>query len=277
MPCHSTPAACRILALLAVLLAATASAAEPEDFSPPVGVFDGPSPDARHLPLAEVLKRVVRRDGVDYHRLREDHRNLDFYLAQLAIIEIPKDAAAKTALFIDAYNAWSLALVVRSLPTDEKAWPQWSIRSLSKESLSPWQRFRFELAGKRFTLDQVENEVLRPLGDPRIHFAINCGSRSCPMLAPEPYTAEQLDAQLDGAAGVFASDDAQVRVTDDGSVVANPLLDWFAKDFARAGGVGAFLLGHTDNGKLQSALRSHAKIAYFDYDWRLNLARGERP
>jgi hypothetical protein len=264
-------AVCWVCALLGLMLAAATRGAD-DLVEPNVGVYDGPSLDAGHSRLATVLARVVKPDGIDYAALKQDHRELDLYLEQLALAKPPSDPAESKALLINAYNAWTLALVSRSLPDDQAKWPAWSIKDLGSLVTSPWKKYRFELGAERPTLDEIENR-LRALGDPRIHCVINCASRSCPTLSATPYVGAKLDAQLDGAAGAFASSDYQVRVEDGGAVVrTNPILDWFGKDFAPVGGPAAFLLAHTDSGQAQSALRAHAKLKFFDYDWRLNLA-----
>jgi hypothetical protein len=257
---------CAATALIASLAAATASA---EDV--PTPVVDVPALDARHALFAATLARVVTSDGIDYATLRADHRDLDGYRAQLAHAPPAAGRNERKALFIDAYNAWTIALVARELPADRDAWRGWSITSLGRSTESVWKRYAFELCGQRFTLDQVEHEVLRPLDDPRIHVAINCASRSCPALAAEPYVVDRLDEQLDAAAAAFAANRSQVRLEGE-RVRVNPILDWFGEDFAAVGGVRAFLLAHVPEGDVKQRLQDNAPIAFFDYDWMLNLA-----
>ncbi|MEO8269711.1 MAG: DUF547 domain-containing protein [Aureliella sp.] len=40
------------------------------------------------------------------------------------------------------------------------------------------------------SLNGIENDVLRPMGDPRIHFALVCAARGCPRLQNRAYTAD---------------------------------------------------------------------------------------
>ena len=272
MPIRSSTLASCTRPLIA-LLVVTMACAQDDLITSGVGVYDGPSLDAGHARLAETLARVVRSDGVDYAELRRDHHALDLYLEQLALATPPKDPAASKALLIDAYNAWTLALVSRSLPEDRATWPSWSIKDLGSLTTSVWKKYRFELGQERLTLDETENR-LRALGDPRIHVAINCASRSCPSLAAEPYVAAKLDAQLDMAARAFANSSYQVRVEDHGKVVrTNPILDWFRKDFAPVGGVSIFLSKYAGlEHALSETLANGAQLKFFDYDWRLNLA-----
>ncbi|MFN0246668.1 MAG: DUF547 domain-containing protein [Kofleriaceae bacterium] len=230
-----------------------------------------PAIDAEHSQLAPVLTRSVRPTGVDYAALRANHADLDTYRAQLAAATIPEAPAEKMALYINAYNAWTLALVIEKLPTDPAAWPAWSIKDAGSLTQNVWKTFEFELAGKRYTLDALEHELLRPMGDPRIHFAINCASKSCPPLAATPYTAAGLERQLADAVKVFVDDPTQLRLKGK-SLQVNPILDWFKDDFKAGGGVAAFLKQHVTTPAVRAHLAAGGDFTYFDYDWRLNLA-----
>ena len=241
----------------------------------PAPNVDAGSRDADHAALARVLAAVVAPDGVRYAALVADHADLDRYRGLLAKATIPPAGNARKALFINAYNAWTLALVARHLPADQRLWPKWSIKDAGTAFEDVWKRYTFDLGGRRYTLDQVEHEILRPMGDPRIHFAINCGSRSCPKLAAKPYRAATLDADLDAATIAFVRDPGQMRMAD-GRLDINPILDWFAADFKKVGGVRAFLLAHAAAGPVKSYLAGAGKLSFFDYDWHLNQARGGR-
>jgi len=265
--------------LLALVLAATsplvtlvaACAAEP--IATPA--LAPPPLDPDHSLLGGVLARIVKPDGVDYVALLADHADLDAYRAQLARAPIPSAGPERMAHLINAYNAWTLALVIERLPTDKSLWPTWSIKEGGGALASVWKRYTFELGGQRLTLDQVEHAELRKLGDPRIHFAINCASRSCPALAAHPYRARTLDADLEAATSAFLRDPSQLRVAA-GKLSLNPILDWFAADFDAQGGVRAFLLARLPEGPAKSLLSASRGLAFFDYDWRLNLAGAGR-
>src|SRR5205809_624519 len=60
--------------------------------------------------------------------------------------------------------------------------------------------------GRTVTLDEIEHEIVRPLGDPRTHAVVICASTSCPALPREPLTANRLDAQLDAAVRQWLAD-----------------------------------------------------------------------
>jgi Protein of unknown function, DUF547 len=226
--------------------------------------------DADHKELAAVLALCVKSNGVDYATLRRERTALERYRAQLATATMPSDKAGKLALIINAYNACTLHLVVLKLPADETTWPTWSIKMAGGTVNSVWESYTFVVAGQRYTLDQLEHQLLRPLGDPRVHFAVNCASRSCPPLLAKPFLAHTVDVQLNTVATTFATDAYHVRLAN-GTLQVNPILDWFAEDFSVVGGVAAFLAPRATP-PVRQYLEAGKKIRFFEYDWSLNLA-----
>lgn len=201
---------------------------------------------------------------VDYAALAHDPawRHL---LDGLAAAVEPARREERLAFWIDAYNVLAMDLVARHYPVA-------SIRDIGSLLRPVWKREAGTVAGEMRTLDGIEHEILRPMGEPRIHVAIVCASTSCPSLAREPYRPETLDAQLDAAARAFvANPDKGVRAGADGLRIS-PIFEWFAKDFAASGGVPAFLRRHADATLLASLdrLGPAPHLAYFDYDWSLN-------
>lgn len=256
--------------LLALMLGLSLAAVE-EIATPAVTVVPL---DADHREFAAVLAAVVKPDGVDYEALKRDHAALDRYRAQLAAEPVPTDRAAKLAFFINAYNAETLALVIAKLPAETARWSAWSIKDAGSTFTSVWKSANFVVGGGRYTLDQLEHAVLRPLGEPRIHLAINCASRSCPPIAAEPYRAATLEAQLEAAARAFVASTYHVRL-EGGVLRINPILDWFGDDFKASGGVRAFLAARA-SGPIAAYLATDKPLRFFDYDWKLNLA-GAKP
>ena len=232
--------------------------------------LEAPPLDAEHSMFNRLLGKIAMKNGVNYALLEDELRpELNLYLAQLAKAPWPKEKNEKMAHLINAYNAFTLALVVDRLPADRSQWKTWSIQSLGTLFKNPWKRFRFELSRQWFSLDQLEHEQLRPMGDPRIHFAINCASRSCPSLRPYAYQPQQLDQQLEDAAQEFAASKEHLRL-EKGVLWVNPILSWFAEDFGKEPGVKAFLQQRA-SGDLRLAFEQGVGVHYFEYNWNLNL------
>ncbi len=137
----------------------------------------------------------------------------------------------------------------------------------------PAQKIRFfyltrlEVDGEKRSLYSLENDVIRPLGEPRIHFALNCMVRSCPRLPREPWSAEQLDAQLDAAARLFVSEPRNVeRVPARRTVRMSSIFDFYRKDFlAQAPSLIAYVNRFRDD-----PIALDYQGEFIPYDWTLN-------
>jgi hypothetical protein len=160
------------------------------------------------------------------------------------------------AFYINAYNAWILHEALGKYPT----------ASVKDALFSFFTSKRAKVAGEEMSFNHLEKDVIRKLGEPRVHFALNCASRSCPPLNPEPFRADRLDAQFEKLAKAFVNSDKGVRLGRDGkSAELSKIFDWYKDDFKADGGAVAFI-----NKRRSSPIPSDAKISYQDYDWALN-------
>lgn len=215
---------------------------------------------------AALLARHVRGDRVDYQGLLADKARLEAYLDALAATDPdPFGREGRMAYWINAYNAWTLKLIIDHLPLK-------SIKDIGRFWSTPWSLRFVRLPDRTVSLDYVEHDILRPrFKDPRIHFAINCASLGCPPLRAEPYVAERLDAQLDEQARAFINDPARTRLEGD-TLHLSRIFSWFDNDFKGRKGVIEFVRRYAE-GELKArldALGDSVKLAYLDYDWALN-------
>ena len=118
----------------------------------------------------------------------------------------------------------------------------------------------------------IEHEIIRPMGDPRIHFAVNCAARSCPPLWPEAYTAADVDDQLERAVDYLTSSEEHFRIEDGSVVRLNKVLDWYKDDFGGKEGLKAFLAPYVTGAERTALEDAATAVEYFDYDWTLNDA-----
>ena len=186
---------------------------------------------------ATVLSAAVTPDGYVRQALVKENRNgvgdaLRRYVGQLGAVSpenrpelFPTDDD-KLAYWINAYNAICLyAVQQRGLPSNVlySGFPG-SIFILDGH----------DVGGKGMTLDTIEKQHVRSFGDPRIHFALNCMSASCPPLLAEPYEGATLDAQLK-AQSVRALNDPRVAKRKDETTVALSaiLTDFWKGDFVK--------------------------------------------
>jgi len=237
-----------------------------------------------HAEFTDVLAAVVVEPRVDYAKLAADDAGLRSYLARLAATDPAAVAGApeddRLAFWINAYNACMLKRVVDNYPITKAGGLQ-RIRNAAagRPENSVWQiRDVFTgghcaVAGKERSQDEIEHEIIRPMGDPRIHVAVNCAAVSCPPLIPRAYLGETLDGQLDDRVRSFMGDPAHFEVsTEDGgrTVRVNKVLDWFKEDFGGHEGIPDFLARYADGPYKEALEDPGTKIEFFDYDWTLN-------
>ncbi len=249
-----------------------------------------PQPD-QHAAWTALLRTHVRwqHEGhastVDYVGLSGDRERLDAYLQALARIERRVferwDRDRRQAFLINAYNAWTVRLILDHYPIA-------SIKDIGGWFSSPWKQPLADLLGERRSLDDIEHRLLRGAPDfdePRIHFAVNCASIGCPALRPEAYEAGRLDAQLADQTRRFLGDRSRNRYdAARGRLLVSKLFDWYADDFTAAGSALApplgFLARHaatiSDDVEARRRLQDGTlAIGFLDYDWSLNDAAGD--
>lgn len=177
--------------------------------------------------------------------------------------------ARRLAFWINAYNVLAIDVVLGGYPLT-------SIKDRGGLLTPVWKIEAGRVGGRSVTLHEIEHEILRPLGDPRIHAAIVCASTSCPSLRREPYSAASLDAQLDDSLRRFLADPRKGLSVDRsaGRVRLSRIFDWFAEDFQAGGGVLPFVTRYAPepDGEWLAENAADASLGYFDYDWRLNDA-----
>ena len=207
---------------------------------------------------ARLLKKYVANGGVKY---AEWKANPDDVKALQAVVDGVAGTPASTekskeqlAFHINAYNAWILHEAVAKYPT----------KSVKDALGTFFLTSRTTIAGTKMSFNNLEKNIIRPrFAEPRVHFALNCASRSCPPLRNEPYDAAKLDAQLDDQARIYVNSPSGVKPEGDGAALSK-IFDWYKEDFGGDAAVLAFLK------KYRSGKSDFKKISYQEYDWSLN-------
>ena len=204
------------------------------------------------------VKNNVQLALVDYPQLKTNGK-LDIAYQQLSIFPIASLATKdeKLAFYINAYNILALKMVLDHWPID-------SIKNVGSGVYQVWGNVAGSIGGRKVTLREIEHKILRPMAEPRIHFAIVCASVSCPDLRNEPYTASKLNVQLDEQVQQFLSNpDKGLRVGTN-AIELSAVFDWYKTDFNPVGGVEAFVRRYRPD------LPALPMDEYIDYDWTLN-------
>jgi hypothetical protein len=168
---------------------------------------------------------------------------------------------------VNAYNAWTIKLILTRHPNVKSIW---DFGSRVFRWNSPFKKKFFRLEGKEMSLEDIEHGILRKqFKDPRVHFAVNCASKSCPPLRSEPYQEEILDQQLEEMARSFIND-PKSNYLEGKNLHVSKIFKWFPEDFDHD--VFGFVLKYAQ-GDFRKALESKkgsVKINYLSYDWSLN-------
>jgi hypothetical protein len=196
-------------------------------------------------------------------------RALDGYLNRLSAASFGPTTSREVqlAFWINAYNAVTVKGILREYPTS-------SIRNHTAKlfGYNIWKDLQLLVSGKPYSLDAMEHEILRKMGEPRIHFAIVCASVGCPPLRNEAYVAARIDQQLTDNAQVFFADPSKLQFdVNAGTLEVSPILSWFAADFgANAAEQLRIVAPYMPAAAQALAGGGRARVSYLDYDWGLN-------
>ena len=213
-------------------------------------------------PFDSLLKQYVDKRGrVDYAALAgnpTDRKELSGFVKAVGkanVASAGKDA--QLAFYLNAYNALVIHSIVEKYP----------IKSVMKVD-GFFKKEKHGVAGKKMTLDDLENKVIRPeFKDARIHFVLVCGAKSCPRLLRDAATEKTVQKMLEGAAKEFVPKATKI---DDGKLVTSQLFNWFKDDFVAAeGSVRKYLAKYAPKLADQINDEKHA-LTYAKYSWKLN-------
>ncbi len=217
----------------------------------------------------------VHPEGVEYIQVLESTK-FQTWVTSLPTATIPRSSNAEKAFWINVYNGLTIQTVAQSYPLS-------SIRDLDNGAV--WTARTFVVGGIEVTLDQIEKRKLGKFSDPRIHAALNCASKGCPAIFSTPFTAENLDAQLNRASQIWLASNGVHW--DSGwfsnTLSLNQIFDWYASDFPcstelpkptgpdKYCGVLQFVATHAP--KYTSIVYDESySIELLTYDWSINAA-----
>ena len=203
-----------------------------------------------------LLLNVSSEGNVNYKGFMKDSSLLYEYFRELSYNSPKSDWSReeKLAYWINAYNAYTIKLIIDSYP----------VKSI-KDIKDPWDKKFFKIDGEWHSLGELEHKILRKFKDPRIHFAINCASYSCPIVWNRAYTADNLHNALDSQAEKFINDPKRNNITNN-VVMLSKIFSWYKKDFKVNGGT----LEDFINRYASIKISNQKSRGYKEYDWKLN-------
>ncbi len=158
----------------------------------------------------------------------------------------------KLAYWINVYNAVAMKMIIDNYPVN-------TINDIH----DPWKYKFFRIKDKRYSLDEIEHDILRKFNEPRIHFLINCASNSSPNLWNMAYTRDNINEALEKRTIEFINDPAKNQITKN-TVKVSQVFEWYKDDFNNGDVVGFI------NQYSKVKIKSLSKDNYMAYDWSLN-------
>ncbi|HRG21527.1 MAG TPA: DUF547 domain-containing protein [Saprospiraceae bacterium] len=203
----------------------------------------------------KLLKTYVDPNGrVNYKMLTKEKTAINQVLDQLQKINTQKlNEKARLAFYINLYNLTTLKVIADNYPIK-------SIKDIKGGKI--WDIGLMVLNGKSYSLNELENQLIRgQYKEPRIHFLINCGAKSCPPLHTEAFTEKNIDELMDKRTRQFINDALSNTITPK-QIKISKIFDWYQTDF---GNLVSFI-----NRYSKTKVLNNAKISFMDYDWDLN-------
>ena len=179
------------------------------------------------------------------------------------------------AFYINAYNAMTIDLILShydgTFGGSSSPYPNdRSIRNIDNLDDAVWDRFTWKVGGQSRSLNDVENKILRPMGDARIHFSIVCASKGCPPLLSRALSGGSIDQTLDQLADAFVNSGVNTQFnTNTNQIKTSHILDWFSSDFSASfGSVKSFFSRYVR--VIPSDQVQSMRVSFVPYDWTLN-------
>ena len=255
-----------------------------------------PVPVGAQSPSDEVLDQILDqyvRDGfVYYAALRAERRAIDRYVESLAERPTEFDAwseARRLTYWLNGYNALVLRTVIDYYPIRGQSaeFPEDSIMQIP----GVFSGREHRIAGRRLTLQAIEDELIAGFGDPRAHLALGRGAVGSPRLLSTAFSDDRIETQLQAVVADFATTPPHVTLDRAGDeVVVSAVLGWRAEQFTALAGAD----DGTGRSPMESAIvalispalfqsereflaRNTYRLRYRDFDWRLNDLTGGAP
>ena len=166
----------------------------------------------------------------------------------------------KLGYYLNSYNALSMYNIIDSEIPE-------SLGGLSKVKFFYFKKFVID--GQEMSLYAYENDVIRKMGEERVHFALNCMSAGCPRLPRKPFSMDPtLGAELATEATRFFNESRNVRVDHkEQEVHLSEILDFFTEDFLAK----SPSLIHYANKYAKEKLPTQYDVEFIPYDWTVNI------
>ena len=219
-----------------------------------------------------LLSKYVEGGRIDYVTWKiEDMEMFEKYLQALDKTDVARMSSdEKKAFWINAYNAVTIYAVLERISNFKIIATFFSVQMVPEF----FNGIVYPVAGEELTLNDIENDKLRGnFSDPRIHFAIVCASRSCPVIQSTVYKANTLDDQLDEATERFIRNKKLNKLDKKKKVLyLSKIFDWYSEDFIyETGSVPYYVMNYANKDDSEFLSINDVEEKYMVYNWMLNI------
>ncbi|MHA2363301.1 MAG: DUF547 domain-containing protein, partial [Candidatus Hodarchaeales archaeon] len=216
-----------------------------------------------------ILKRYIDMNGnIDFKAIQKDPwlKTQIQILEETSVNDLTK--IEEFVFWLNSYNILTIKAVCDKLGENH----------LWKGNKSLFEKFKFfiwkkyKVGGKKVSLYTIENKILRKkFKEPRIHFVINCASKSCPIIPNRLFTVENIEEILNLQTKKFINDEMNVYFDESKKTLfLSQIFKWYKKDFNQVGGVIEFIRKYWQHSTELVSFLEKAKVKYLNYDWSLN-------
>lgn len=216
----------------------------------------------------KVLATFVDTQGrIDFESLSNNSSDLESFVEAIGRVsplsnpELFDTQNQVLAYHANAYNALAMwGVLEREIPDN--------FNTLYKRA-SFFKFRKVVIGGKKTDLYTYENKVIRPIGEARMHFVLNCMVKDCPRLPRKPFYAHTLEQDLQSAAKEFINKDKHVLLDNDKKVLRlSGIMKFYTKDYV-ASGKKQDLLAYVNNYR-ENKVPNDFKVKFIKYDWTVN-------
>lgn len=215
-----------------------------------------------------VLSGFVDTQGrINFASLSGNSADLEAFVAAIAEVspssnpELFNDKSKVLAYHVNAYNALAMwGVLDRDIPEN--------FSTLIKRA-SFFKFRKVVIGGKKTDLYTYENKVIRPLGEARMHFVLNCMVKDCPRLPQKPFYADDLEQDLQVAADEFFNKEKHTQVDDVKKLLLlSGIMKFYTKDYVSSGKK-QDLLEYVNKFR-KDKIPDDYKVKFLKYDWTIN-------
>jgi hypothetical protein len=199
---------------------------------------------------------------VDYEKLKTEESNLKAFMKD----EIADQSVGclskkeQLAFYINAYNAGVLEGVLMNYP----------LETISGRDF--YQKHSLVMAGKSISLEELSKKIYQGFREKRSLFSLACGTATCPNLAKNAYTEENIEESLDNAQRQYINNGRAVNMETVDAQMKVIVSEFFMWHEDELGDLNKYISKNIRaDESLQDMVKSVSKDEWVvRFDWKLN-------